>query len=325
MAVINLNNGSRIRTFPPPPEGSAFDPLKASNIQLVRHGFPPRPENPELLARFQRHFTRMKGKLRYIEPTFSLRPSMKASAGPHGVGGGSTKIWSGAVIYAPSGESFKWVEAEWIIPNVSEPVTGNTSTCLSWVGLGNSSLLQAGAGCQFDPAGTPSFFLWHEWLPPGWVTINNLAAQAGDLITVVICTPSGAGSTSSTIYFSNCTSGHSTSYELSFPQGPNDPTSFPGDQAEWIVELSTNGTDEAQVPDYGQVFFSSANAGLENGSLLNAASPGSKGNLTNGSIDLVINGTTLSTGAVLTPTVVQCQYTGPEPYGNQPGLVPGVT
>jgi len=40
MAVINLSNGSRIRTFSPPPDGVAFDPLTASAADLRFMAFP---------------------------------------------------------------------------------------------------------------------------------------------------------------------------------------------------------------------------------------------------------------------------------------------
>jgi hypothetical protein len=317
MAVINLSNGSRIRTFSPPREGVTFDPLTASAAELAIHGFPARPEDPAQLALFQRHYTRMKGRLRCIEPTFTVRPSLRPSksADTEGEAGGSVPFWSGAVVYAPSGQSFKWLQAEWVVPNVSTAIGSNTigSTenayvAVSWIGLGNSSLLQAGAGGSISPGGQPSFFLWHEWTPPGWVTINNLQVNAGDLITVLICTPSGAGSTLSTIYFTNNTQGLQTSYEISFPEGAGDPTSFLGDQAEWIVERPSVTGGLAILPNYGEVFFSSANAVLTNGSLVNAGTPG--GN--NGSINMVTtNGVLLSTGTIVSPTVVQCQYNGP--------------
>jgi hypothetical protein len=226
----------------------------------------------------------------------------RTSAGSAGFAG--QDIWSGAAVYAPSGQSFGWVLAEWIVSNASAPVPGDAYIYVSWVGLGNSSLCQAGAGCSVNADGTTSFFLWHEWTPPAWVAINNLAVNPGDLITVLICT-AGAGSQSAMIYFSNNTSGYSTSYDILIPQGTN----FLGDQAEWIVERpSVNGVP-VQLPDYGQVFFSIANAGLVSGTVVN---PGTVGG-NNGPFDMVVNGTTISTGAVVSQTVVQCQYTGSEP------------
>jgi len=176
MAVINLSNGSRIRTFSPPPDGVAFDPLTASAADLAIHGFPRRPEAPEQLALFERHYTRMKGRLRCIEPTFTVRPSLRPSksADTEFKAGGSVPFWSGAVVYAPSGQSFQWLQAVWVVPNVSTAIgtspigsTENAYVAVSWIGLGNSSLLQAGAGGSISPGGQPSFFLWHEWTPPG--------------------------------------------------------------------------------------------------------------------------------------------------------------
>jgi hypothetical protein len=314
MAVLDLSNGSRIRTFTLPPDG--FDPLNASAAELAVYGFPERPTDPRFLARFNGHYSRLKGRLRCIEPTFTLRPSLRPAkvAGADDVAGATVPFWSGAVVYAPQGESFQWMQAEWVVPNVSTAITAGSAigttaspyTAVSWVGLGNSSLLQAGAGGQISPNGTPSFFLWHEWLPPGWVTINNLPVNAGDLITVMICTPSGKGSTSSTIYFSNNTQGLQTSYNLSWPNVSGS-TPFLGDQAEWIVERPAVTGGLAILPNYGDVFFSSANAVLTNGTAVNAGTPG--GN--NGSIQMVANGITLSTGTIVAPTIVQCQYNGP--------------
>jgi hypothetical protein len=65
----------------------------------------------------------------------------------------------------------------------------------------------------------------------------------------------------------------------------------------------------AILPNYGEVFFSSANAVLTNGTVVNAGTAG--GN--NGSINMVTtNGVLLSTGSIVSPTVVQCQYNGLE-------------
>lgn len=41
MSVIQLSNGSTIRTFTLPPEG--FDPLTASDAELAVYGFPAPP------------------------------------------------------------------------------------------------------------------------------------------------------------------------------------------------------------------------------------------------------------------------------------------
>jgi hypothetical protein len=312
MSTITLSNGSIVRTFALPPEG--FDPLAASDSQLAVYGFPARPRDPARLAAFVNHYTRMKGRLRRIEPAFEVHPSLRPPqpVGIQGEAGGTVPFWSGAVVYAPSGQSFQSIVGEWVVPNVSAVVGSNTIGStenayveVAWVGLGNSSLLQAGSGGSISPGGQPSFFLWHEWTPPGWVTVKNFPVNAGDMISVLICTPSGAGSTSATVYFSNNTQGVETSYTLSFPEGSGDPASFLGDQAEWIVERPKVHGGLAILPNYGQVFFSNCVAVLNGGPDVNAGTSGGR----NGSINMVTtDGMLLSTGAIVAPTVVQCQY-----------------
>jgi len=311
MAVVNLSNGSVIRTFNLPPEG--FDPITASDSELAVYGFPARPSDPAILARFESHYRRTKGRMRYIVPEFELRPILRHPeiSGAKDAGGATVSFWSGAVVYAPSGESFKWLQAEWVVPNVSTAIgsnnigsTQNAYVEVAWVGLDNASLLQAGTGTSISPGGKPSSFLWHEWLPPGWVTITNLPVNGGDLIVVVICTPSGQGSTTASIYFTNMTQGLQTSYSLSWPAGSNP---FTGNQAEWIVERPTVTGGSAILPNYGEVVFTGATAVLTNGTVVDAGTTG--GN--NGSIQMVANGVTLSTAVIVSPTVVQCTYNGP--------------
>jgi hypothetical protein len=203
-----------------------------------------------------------------------------------------------------------------MVPNATKSVGGNASVtaagigfhCSAWVGIGNSSLLQAGVGIHFNQDGAPEFSLWHEWVPGsgGATSLKNFSVNAGDLITVVICTPSGAGSTSGTIYFSNSTQRTQTSFDIFINVGPNIPPSLIGDQAEWIVERPYINGSAANLPNYGEVFFSNATAGLVSDAVVNAGATG--GN--NGSIDMVVNGVTLSNGIIHSPTVVQCLYAG---------------
>ena len=57
------------------------------------------------------------------------------------------------------------------------------------------------------------------------------------------------------------------------------------------------------LPDYGEVFFSVCEGYLANGSVVN----GGTGN----NINLVQSGAApVSTGTLITPTIIQCQYTG---------------
>ena len=132
--------------------------------------------------------------------------------------------------------------------------------------------------------------------PLSRVEITNLTINPGDLVTMLICTAQGAGSTSATIYFGNQTSGISTSYTITAPGGHQ------AGRQQRRMDRRNSGVNGVltQMPDYGEVFFSTCDAGLTNGTTVN----GGTGN----NINLVQAGATVSTGALITPNVIQCQY-----------------
>jgi hypothetical protein len=307
MTVINLDKNVKITTFSPPKK---LDPLTASAKSLAQAGLPPRPTDPRLLERYQRFFTRTKNKFHYIEPTFRVDPTKSTHTNRGAKNGAGTETydnWSGGVVYAPSGQSFKWVEGDWVVPNVYPTVQNKWQYCANWVGIdgdGSGDVCQAGMICAAYQSGssiTRSIYPWHEWYPSSWVEITNLAISPGDFVSVLICTAQGAGSTTATVYFGNHTSGASTSYQITAPSG----TTLAGNSAEWVVETPIVNGSLTQMPDYGEVFFSVCEAALTNGSVVD----GGTGN----NINLVQNGTTLSTGTLITPTIVECQYAGSAP------------
>jgi hypothetical protein len=301
MAILNLDNNVKITTFTPP---AGFDPLTASPEAAVQAGFPARPTDPILLQRYQRFFGRTKGKFQYIQPPFRVDPtkSTHTNKGASNAGTETYDNWSGGVVYAPKGQSFKWVQGDWTVPNVYPPSQNKWYYCANWIGLdgdGSGDVCQAGMICSVYQSGssiTRSIYPWHEWYPSSWVEITNLTINPGDLVTMLICTAQGAGSTSATIYFGNQTSGISTSYTITAPAG----TKLAGNSAEWIVETPVVNGVLTQMPDYGEVFFSTCDAGLTNGTTVS----GGTGN----NINLVQGGATVSTGALITPNVIQCQY-----------------
>lgn len=304
MAVIKLENGVSIRTFRPP-EG--FDPRTAPAADVVRAGFPARPTDPRLLERYERFFTRTQGRFHYVEPTFRLDPTRSTHPQKNNddrAGTETSNNWSGGVVYAPAGQTFKWVQGDWVVPNVYAPTQNKWYYCVNWIGLdgdGSADVCQAGMACEVYQSGTSitrSIYPWHEWFPTGWVAITNLAISPGDMISMLICTPQGKGSTTATVFFGNHTSGISTSYEITAPAG----SVLSGNCAEWIVETPYINGVLAQMPDYGEVFFSTCEGYLTNGTVVN----GGTGN----SVNLVQNGKTVSTGTLISPTVIQCQYAG---------------
>ena len=305
MPVVHLEKDIKITTFRP---HAGFDPLTASARELAHAGFPPRPTDPKLLARYTRFFYRTKNRFQYIEPTFRIDPTKTTHTNKGAKMGAGTETydnWSGGVVYAPGGQSFKWVQGDWVVPDVYPTVQNQWQYCASWVGLdgdGSGDVCQAGMICAAYASGSSisrSIFPWHEWYPQSWVEITNLDVSPGDLVTMLICSTDGAGSTSALVFFGNQTSGVSTSYQITAPSG----TKLAGNSAEWVVETPVVNGVLSDMPDYGQVFFSNCEGYLTNGSVIN----GGTGN----SIKLVQNNVTLSTGALITPTIIECQYGGP--------------
>jgi hypothetical protein len=125
MPLITLDQGIKITTFQPPP---GFNPLTASPEDVVKNGFPTRPEDPHHLERYKHVFRQLNGKFHYVEPTFRVNSERR-----HGPrmrrpqdGTETSTNWSGGVVYAPSGQSFKWVEGDWVVPNVDAKTNGIT-------------------------------------------------------------------------------------------------------------------------------------------------------------------------------------------------------
>jgi hypothetical protein len=309
MREIQLPRGVTIRTFRTPPPG--FDPLNADDRELTVFGFPRRPtENPRLLARWERVLSR---PIRAIQPTFRhvdykrRRLPNKVSRAVHGTE--TTDIWSGAVVHAPAGDSFQWVEGTWTVPDAFPPggaQDGVWYSASTWVGIdgidGSGDVLQA--GCDSDvmtQSGTIQRQLnpWWEWFPAGSYWISNLPIVQGDTVNCLICVTAGS-TTSAAIFLYNVTSGIGASFQATAPSG----TSLVGNSAEWVVERLEIDTNTPELARYGDVYFDEANAGTVGGATLQ----GGSGNV----IEMVdSNNNVISTGALETGTLVQVKYTGP--------------
>jgi hypothetical protein len=178
------------------------------------------------------------------------------------------------------------------------PQAGSASTV-----DGSRDVCQAGVECDVYQSGgsiTRQIYAWWEWYPNFEVQITNLAVSPGDMVTMLICT-SGPNATTASVYFSNRTTGASTSFSFNAPSG----THLAGNSAEWIVEAPTVGGAQSAIADFGEVFFSVCEAFLTNGNTVN----GSTGN----NINLTVGGKVVAEGNLITPTLIQCLYVGPEP------------
>ncbi len=199
-----LDGGIKVTLFDPPPEG--FDPFAASPADLQRHGFPCLPTDPHRLDRYKRVFGQIRTKFHYIQPTF--RVNADKVHGPRvrrpEAGTETSTNWSGGG-YAPSGQSFKSIEGDWVVPDVGAPTQKEWYYCANWIGIdGDQSgdVCQAGVECNVYQNGTSvsrNIYPWWEWYPAGEVQITNLQINPGDMITMVLKTTQGAGSTSATV------------------------------------------------------------------------------------------------------------------------------
>jgi hypothetical protein len=307
MKELTLGKSIKITTFDSPPQG--FNPMTETSARLLQAGLPPRPEDPHHLERYQRVFAQLKGKFNYIQPTFRLREEKthgarkRRTTDPAQTSGN----WSGGVVFAPAGQSFKWIEGDWVVPDVDAPTPDQWYYSASWIGIdgdGSPDVCQAGIECEAYRSGssiTRNIYPWFEWYPDAEVQITNLPISAGDMVTMLICTSQGAGSTTATCYFTNRTNGASTSFGFSAPAG----TKLVGNCAEWIVEAPTVDGSQSEVADYGEVFFSVCEAVTTSGTTVNGGT-GDNINMTNGS-------SVVSDGNLITPTVVQCLYAGALP------------
>jgi hypothetical protein len=302
-----LPGGVTVRTFTPPPDG--FDPVSADDRSLVAYGYPSRPEDSKMLERWERVLSR---PIRLIRPTFRSmdykRRRLPKAAGTARHATEFTDIWSGAVVHAPAGDTFKWIEGVWTVPNAFPPVgaaDGVWYSASTWVGIdgidGSGDVLQAGCDSDVMTSGGVTqrqLNPWWEWYPAGSFWITNLPVAQGDTLNCLICVTAGSA-TSAIIFLYNVTSGVGASFNATAPPG----TSLVGNSAEWVVERLEIDTNTPELARYGDVYFDEARAATVSGALIDAGS----GNV----IDMVDSGNTISAGLIETPTLVQVRYTGP--------------
>jgi len=318
MKHIELSHGIKITTFDQPPAG--FNPLTAQPSELTRYGFPAMSPDAHHQQRYQKVMKQLSPKFNYVQPTFEVHEDRfhKPLNKPNGRSNQSSGIrtgetsegtetdtnWAGGVVYAPAGDSFKWVEGDWVVPNVGAPAQNQWFYSASWIGIDgdqSNDVCQAGVECEVFQSGSAisrNIYTWWEWYPLPEVKLTNFPASPGDLITMILCSAQGAGSTSASVFMTNRTSGASTSFGFNAPSG----TKLVGNCAEWIVEAPTVGGSQSAIADYGEVFFSVCEAVTAKGVTINGG--------TGDNINMTAGGTVVSAGNLITPTVVQCYYEG---------------
>jgi len=307
MKHVTLERGIRVGTFEGPPPG--IDPFTASEAELRMYGLPPVPADPHHRARYRQVFNHLKHKLTFVEPTFRIfpggftRPPIGGAFGGPGTFASATT--SGAVVSAPQADSIRWMQGDWVVPNVTARTQDKDYFCSFWIGIGGSGGAAFQAGVHFKVSGTNrEIYPFWEWLSEGAgsiVDVTSFAVSPGDLISVILCTAQGVGSTDGTVYFFNRTTGGHTAVAVSGP-------ALAASTAEWSVGFPFLwGGDASILGDYGEVFFGECEAVTNAFNIVN----GGTGDNLNMTSDGTANGAVVSEGNLIADTIVRCLYTGP--------------
>jgi hypothetical protein len=290
--------GGSVRTHPLPPKG--FDPRTASARDLRRYGLPQRPDpgiHPQLAARWAEIFSR---KITYITPTFrpleELLPGVKRRGRPRrDLVTVTNSTWSGAVVHAAGTQTFTWVLGQWNVPDLAPAASGGGQYTFAFIGIdGNTDVTQIGT-VQSVSGASRSCYAVYEWYPNSWSALTNLPVSFGDTMIGLICLDSPTEAFFSLL---NATTGIHAGFVFDAPAG----TASLENQAEWILERPEISGVNPPMPNFGEIYFDSAMGGHGLDFLADGGS--------DTAINMVVNGATVATTTVETPTLIKIAYTG---------------
>jgi hypothetical protein len=325
MAVIDLGNGDKLRTFPPPPEN--FDPLNASAAALAMHGFPARPEEPALRALLEQRYARMKGPFRVVEPATAPPPTTRRHSARNIFG--PTPAYSiipvpmgGAGIYDPNMKVLTWVTADLTLPSITVPAGDPPLSSVGWaagVALGSSignatttPFLFLGVQAVFlnSPADIVYQVMTYDDFPP-----TSLGLSAGDSCSLLLCAvtlPNGE------LWVSYYLTSQGPQATVLFTQqwgiGPSAVSLSGGTQmtqAGWVTTLPQYFPGQyTELANFGQFTFTNAMAGP--GDPYTRPTTDTPGlNAPGGPFSMTIGMTTVAKCNVPNSGEIQITYTGP--------------
>ena len=232
---------SAVQLPTPPPIG--FRPTAATDPELARYGFPPRPA-PGADRRLARMWAETFGRdVPFTLAQFTPAPHSGYRSRRLSIIEGESN-WAGVVVLSQAGSSINLgIAATWNVPDLALVGSG-TGYMGMWVGLAGYTpnalgLLQAGVGGSIDATGAPVFFAWTEWLaaqgPPQPANqISNFPViHVGDIVETQIWVTSP---TTATVVMQNLSSGSPAAGPVIVPLTAPAGVHVVGDDAEWIVE-----------------------------------------------------------------------------------------
>jgi hypothetical protein len=258
-----------VRGFPEAPR--SFDAIRASDIDLARYGLPPRPHEPESLARWQAAMAA--GAQRSHEPIRKMPlyagPAQLARSARSAVAGATpnrtqTNNWSGAVsfinvpTYDPA-RSFSQATAQFTVPSAQAafaPGGGNVCSgqtmTVGWIGFdgfNSSDVLQGGwfaqESCADGTINPPTYCLWAEWYPMTPI-LCQMSANPGDVVFTEVWNTSAM---QGYVYVQDLTTNLSQTVALTCT------CSLFGNSVEYIVERPSVGLQPVPLMNYVRGFI----------------------------------------------------------------------
>lgn len=319
-AVRQVSDKLGVRLFTRPPE--SFEPLQASDRELLVHGYPSRPDahlHPELHEHWERTVSRAKSS---IQPKFAVTPERRQGlkgipVSPADVPPVGQITWCGLGGYPYNSTTF--VSGQWTVPDVVVPdASKDAFACTTWVGM---NALRVGTWQQISLADghqTRPFFWYDADIAeqvesglegPSPVWISNLPVSPGDVMYGVICVYSA---TSAGIHLLNVTTGAGRSFTVAVAAGSLSEQSGLGG-VWWMLEVPNFEGGPSRLPRYGDVYFDNCIAETSDNSLIYASSGPYEFNSYPGGYAAMLdnNGQEISVALVETDRLFKVVYTGP--------------
>jgi Peptidase A4 family len=247
--------------YPQPPAN--FHPLSASDAELERHGFPPRPDAIRARTPYE-HWKKLVSVPRVANPilqqtTIYNGPVQHLLTGQtlrNGIVSTTSTNWSGYAVIGASGtftSNNSFVFAEWVVPRaqqgfgVCDGFWDYSSQWDGFDGVTSNDVLQAGTEADAYCSGSTQatfYSSWIEWYPFSETRVSIPVARPGDLMSseVWYTTTPPFGH----VYIVNFTLQQGQVYAFNPPSG----TTFAGDSAEWIEERPGISTGLANLTNY---------------------------------------------------------------------------
>jgi hypothetical protein len=257
-----------IATHPPTP---GFDPLTATNAELVANGFPQRPNSldPAVLAAWRNTVSHA---THYVDPHPIVGSTYHNETSTN---------WAGHVVSTAvhSVSRYAYVQGAWIQPSVPGNSNYSNSNYASapaasfWAGLGAQYLIQTGA--DSISTSTPQYKFWTEDYPAATVW-EGPVIRPGDLAHVEA---TYNGNNTTTYWLSDQTTGAYSSFTNSSP--------YVGYTAANFINEKMNGLP---LPNYGNSTFSSDYLGTSTSNIWALTTTNTHIDMVNSSGSIIVDG-----------------------------------